>query len=127
VHDSTITYRNRYSSEYSASALVQVLLSDELNPRSVFGPIAQLLEELHDLPRVVENKLLEVETLAQSAMATIRAFDVKAQDGVTSPSGNEAFEHLLHQVEEQLALISDRMALDYFRQRPLTQTLKEWS
>jgi hypothetical protein len=86
-----------------------------------------MLEDLSELPRVVSDKPLEVENMARVAITGIKAFDVNAQEGVTSPSGNEAFEHLLKQVEIQLGQISDRLALDYFRQRPLTQTLKEWS
>jgi uncharacterized alpha-E superfamily protein len=127
IHDSSITYRNRYSSELSTTALVDILLSDESNPRSVLSPLLSMLEDLSELPRVVSDKPLEVENMARVAITGIKAFDVNAQEGVTSPSGNEAFEHLLKQVEIQLGQISDRLALDYFRHRPLTQTLKEWS
>ncbi len=127
VHDSSITYRNRYGEDLSVSALVESLLGDLSNPRSVIAPLSELLEDLADLPRVLGEKTLEVERMTQTAIDSIRGFDVNAQEGVTSPGGNEVFEHLLHQIEIQLVHISDRLALDYFRQRPLTQTLKEWS
>jgi uncharacterized alpha-E superfamily protein len=98
-----------------------------LNPRSVLAPLLHLAEDLSELPRLLGDQALDVERYVHQIIESIRAFDPSAQEGVTSASGNEVFEHLLDSVEEVLGQISDRLAVDYFRQRPMTQNLKEWS
>jgi len=127
IHESVITYRNRYATELQPAAVVDVLLSDEQNPLSVAAPLLRLVKSLSEIPRPVPGETLEVEKLARVALHTVRAFDASSQEGILSPSGNEAFEHLLRTIEEALSQVSDRLALDYFRQRPMTQTLKEWT
>lgn len=127
VQDSVITYRNRYASDLAPSAVVDVLLCDDLNPRSVLAPLLYLAEDLSELPRMAGDQALEVERHTHQLIEAIRAFEPAAHEGITSPAGNEIFEHLLDKVESTLGQISDRLATDYFRQRPMTQTLKEWS
>lgn len=127
IHDSVITYRNRYANELQPAAVVDVLLSDELNPRSVAAPMLRLVEDMAAIPRPIAGQTLEVEKLARQALLSVRSFDPTAQEGILSPSGNEAFEHLLRKIETGLSDVSDRLAIEFFRQRPLTQTLKEWN
>ena len=127
THDSDIAYHNKYGVDLLPSAVADVLLRDEGNPRSAAAPLARLLEDLAALPRPVPGRSTETEKHALLALAALRVYDPAAQEGILSPGGNEAFEHVVKHVEASLGEVSNRLAAEYFRQRPLTQTLKEWA
>ncbi len=126
VHDSVITYRNRYAAELQPAAVIDVLLCDELNPRSASAPLLRLLEDMAEIPRPEPGQILEIEKLTRQTLQTVRGFNPAVQAGL-SPAVYENLEHVLGQIEGGLARISDYLAVDFFRQRPMTQTLKEWS
>jgi uncharacterized alpha-E superfamily protein len=51
VADSSTTYRSRYLASIRTRYVLELLLADESNPRSVAFQVAALLERVHDLPR----------------------------------------------------------------------------
>lgn len=51
VADSSTTYRSRYLASIRTGYVLELLLADESNPRSVAFQVATLLERVHDLPR----------------------------------------------------------------------------
>jgi uncharacterized alpha-E superfamily protein len=122
-----MAYRNRHGLEPIPAAVADVLLRDEANPRSAAAPLVRLLEDLAALPRPVPGQSTETEKHALLALAALRVYDPSDKDGILSPGGNEAFEHVIKHVDASLGEVSNRLAAEYFRQRPLTQTLKEWA
>lgn len=64
VADSSITYRNRYFTVLRTDLVLDVLLTDETNPRSVGFQISSLVELISQLPQLngeegTENRLIE--------------------------------------------------------------------
>jgi uncharacterized circularly permuted ATP-grasp superfamily protein/uncharacterized alpha-E superfamily protein len=53
VADSIITYHNRYRTTFHTEPIVDLLLLDELNPRSVGFQLAALLEHVETLPKKI--------------------------------------------------------------------------
>ena len=51
VADSSTTYRSRYLTAIRTRYVLELLLIDESNPRSVAYQVAALLERVHDLPQ----------------------------------------------------------------------------
>jgi uncharacterized circularly permuted ATP-grasp superfamily protein/uncharacterized alpha-E superfamily protein len=51
VADSSTTYRSRYLAAIRTRYVLELLLADESNPRSVAFQVAALLERVHNLPR----------------------------------------------------------------------------
>jgi uncharacterized circularly permuted ATP-grasp superfamily protein/uncharacterized alpha-E superfamily protein len=55
IADSSLTYRRRYLTQLEATAVVDLLVADETNPRAVAYQIAAIERHLCDLPREVTH------------------------------------------------------------------------
>src|SRR5262249_21136699 len=51
IADSSLTYRRRYLTQLDAMAVVDLLVGDESNPRSILFQVTALQEHLQQLPR----------------------------------------------------------------------------
>src|SRR5665213_1416707 len=52
IADSSMTYRRRYVTTLQAATVLDLLLVDETNPRSVGFQLARLIEHVDALPRI---------------------------------------------------------------------------
>ncbi len=73
VADSSITYRTRYVSILRTDLVLQLLLVDELNPRSIGFQIADLADQLCSLGRRDDPEHRRLEELARATLSQIRA------------------------------------------------------
>ena len=85
IADSAITYRTRYLTVLRTDLVLDLLLTDESNPRSVGFQLAALLSQIEKLPQpnCADHHRLE-ELLALQALAAIRqtqASDLSRADG----------------------------------------------
>lgn len=71
VADSTITYRNRYFTAMRPEFVLDVLLTDETNPRSVGFQVATLAELISGLPEVPQQNAGE-QILIERALTRLR-------------------------------------------------------
>ena len=62
IADSAITYRSRYLSSMQADLMLDLLLLDETNPRSVAFQLARLSEHAEHLPAIATGAVLQPET-----------------------------------------------------------------
>jgi uncharacterized alpha-E superfamily protein len=77
VADSSITYRRRYLAGLHAAAVVDLLLVDDTNPRSVLFQVAALREHLMQLPRdSTQPRMRGEERLALAALTRLQLLDV---------------------------------------------------
>ncbi len=74
VADSSVTYRIRYYTTLQPLAVLDVLMLDETNPRSLEFQLEHLVDLYHKLPR---NDAGDLATL-QSALDRLRAIDLQA-------------------------------------------------
>jgi uncharacterized circularly permuted ATP-grasp superfamily protein/uncharacterized alpha-E superfamily protein len=72
VADSSMAYRTRYYTTLQPLALLDVLLADEKNPRSLDFQLDHIADLYRKLPRHLPHDL----TAIQEAVATMRAFDL---------------------------------------------------
>ena len=56
VADSIITYRSRYRTRFMIEPVLDLLLVDETNPKSLGFQLAQLSEHIEHLPRSTDQK-----------------------------------------------------------------------
>ncbi len=73
VADSSVTYRTRYYTTLQPLAVLDVLMADESNPRSLDFQISHLMELYEKLPRHLPEDLLAME----EALASLRSFDLR--------------------------------------------------
>ena len=114
--DSTMTYQTRYLAEPSAALVIDLLLSDETNPRSVVFQLDRLGEHLAALPRARESEGLSDE---QQLLTRLRAkVDLADLDQLAMPSAASRERRelivLAEEIEADLAATSDAVARRYF-------------
>jgi uncharacterized alpha-E superfamily protein len=74
--DSAITYRSRYLTTIQAAPVVDLLLTDHTNPRSIAFQANQIAEHVANLPRESNTALpSQAERLATHLQATVRLVD----------------------------------------------------
>ena len=114
--DSSITYQTRYVAEPSAYLVIDLLLLDETNPRSVAFQLERLGEHLEALPRAAEQAGLSDEQQQLSRIkAKIDLADLKTLSSPRSQSRErQALLELMSAIDQDLGMISDTVARRYF-------------
>jgi uncharacterized circularly permuted ATP-grasp superfamily protein/uncharacterized alpha-E superfamily protein len=115
VADSTITYRRRYPTALQTDLVLQLLLIDESNPRSVGFQLSSLLHQIHRLQEREEDAEHSAERdIALNALNSIRSSsiaDISRRDGSGDFSG---LEDLVRHVTATLWELSDTLTARYF-------------
>jgi len=126
VADSSMTYRSRYYTTLQPLAVLDVLMADETNPRSLDFQLSHMIELYEKLPR---QPLRDLETMREQ-LAILRAFELrefkyalpdapKAKGG----KGLSRLEHFLRGLETLLPNWSNSLSNTYFshvRTLPIT-------
>jgi uncharacterized circularly permuted ATP-grasp superfamily protein/uncharacterized alpha-E superfamily protein len=126
-HDSDLLYRQRYQQDVQAGAVADLLVADEINPRSIAFQLARFTDELAQLPLADSALLTACHKTALKALTSVRVFETGDHGGITGAGGNEAFEHLLSSLETWLGQISDCLSREFFQPIPMPQSLREWT
>src|SRR6202040_677369 len=90
VADSSMTYRTRYYTTLQPLAVLDVLMSDETNPRSLDFQLSHLVDLYRKLPRHLSDDLQAM----RDALALLRSFDLRELESplpgaVTLANGSE--------------------------------------
>jgi uncharacterized alpha-E superfamily protein len=130
VADSSMAYRTRYYTTLQPLALLDVLMADEKNPRSLDFQLSHLLELYEKLPRSVPEDLKAM----QEAIAELRGFDLSRMSyplsgaGATKKdtAGLASLDKYLHGLEILLPSWSNNLSSTYFSHaRALPVTIGE--
>ena len=114
VEDSSITYRTRYLTVLRTDLVLELLVADESNPRSMAFQLATLL---HQIDRLRENDdpnshLLERD-LASKALDAVRDTDMEDLALRNSEGRLPTFEDLIRQIKSNMHDLSDELTADY--------------
>jgi uncharacterized alpha-E superfamily protein len=115
IADSTMTYRRRYLSTLQTAPVLDLLLADETNPRSLSFQIAALGESIDRLPRdpALPGRSPE-QRLVLAVLTELRLADLDALTQA-EPSGlRSRLDALLSRVEAELPVVSEVIAASYF-------------
>ena len=119
-----MTYRRRYSSRLQPHAVLDLLLSDETNPRSLIFQLAMLEEHVHALPHEAptvgpspeERVAIEMRTAVQLAdPLRLSAVDASGRRG--------DLDRLLERVGAQLPALSEMISQSYLSHAQLPRQL----
>jgi uncharacterized alpha-E superfamily protein len=124
VADSGITYRRRYLASLQAAPVVDLLLIDETNPRSVAFQLAALEEHLPQLPRESNRVGRSVEDrLVLASLSRLRLADVEAIC-VADPDGRRpGLDALLAELERDLPALSEALSGSYLTHATVSRQL----
>ena len=127
VADSSMTYRSRYYTTLQPLAVLDVLMADENNPRSLDFQLKHLVDLYQRLPRYLPEDLQAM----RDALALLRSFDLQkisyplpgAATGANGADGLHRLENFLGGLERLLPSWSDNLSSRYFshaRTLPIT-------
>ncbi len=113
IADSLMTYRSRYLATLQPAPVLDLLVSDESNPRSIAFQLAALSEHIESLPRDQSSPARSREQrLSMSALTGVRLADIP---GMCEVEGGvrEKFDRLLCRLVLHLRNLSDTIAHTY--------------
>lgn len=114
VADSLMTYRSRYLASFQLSAVLDLLLTDETNPRSLAYQCVQLAEHVEQLPRDSTQPGYSLEQRTAMALVhSIRLLDIQAVAETHSLGEYEPLERLIQNWELQLPRLSEAISHRY--------------
>jgi uncharacterized circularly permuted ATP-grasp superfamily protein/uncharacterized alpha-E superfamily protein len=100
--ESIITYRFRYRSHAQLETVLELLLLDRGNPRSLAYQLDRLTEDFDALPRADERRLREDQRLTLEAYTAVHLADPAELASETSGGRRTALEALLERLRELL-------------------------
>jgi uncharacterized alpha-E superfamily protein len=115
VSDSLMTYRSRYYSRFQLGAVLDLLVTDETNPRSMAYQLVQCTSHAAQLPResVITGQMTE-ERLTASLLHLIRRADPVAIARAYEQGDEEPLDGLLTTIDTTLPKLSDALSHRYF-------------
>jgi uncharacterized circularly permuted ATP-grasp superfamily protein/uncharacterized alpha-E superfamily protein len=115
IADSAMTYRYRYMTSLQLAPLLDLLLTDETNPRSVGFQLGALAEHVRQLPGKETNPLRNRETRVMIAtQAELRLVDVEALARPREEGVRWTLDSFLADMTLQLWQLSDSLTQTYF-------------
>ncbi len=115
IADSSMTYRRRYLSMIQAAPVLDLLLADETNPRSLAYQVAALGESIDRLPRdpALPGRSTE-QRLVLANLTELRLADIDTLARADKSSCRTRLVDLLSRLETDLPVLSDVIAASYF-------------
>jgi uncharacterized circularly permuted ATP-grasp superfamily protein/uncharacterized alpha-E superfamily protein len=114
VADSTITYRSRYRGFIAFEPVLDLVLTDETNPRSVAFQLVAINQHLAALPRPDRGVgLAPAERTALRALTSVRLADFTTLGRVSPAGRREKLDELLAGLEADLPLFAEQLTLSY--------------
>jgi uncharacterized circularly permuted ATP-grasp superfamily protein/uncharacterized alpha-E superfamily protein len=114
IADSSMTYRRRYRSSLDTAPVLDMLLADESNPRSLAFQLAALTEHVEDLPADTAHPRRSAEQrLMMGALTDLRLADIDALARANDAGVRADLDALMRRLEADLPLLSDAITRDY--------------
>lgn len=114
IADSSITYRRRYLTNLQTAPVVDLLLTDETNPRSLAFQLAALQDHVDKLPHALDQVgPTGEERLALQLMTAVRLADVVQLASVLEDGQRVHFRDLLARLNELLPQLSETITSCY--------------
>ncbi len=114
IADSSLTYRSRYLTSMRADLLIDLLLLDEANPRSVAFQLARLREHIERLPESESSVRRPAEwRLAVRLLTAVQIAELSELVREDEAGRWSNLEHLLDRLASELPLLSETLTRAY--------------
>jgi len=115
ISDSIMTYASRHYANFQMPAVLDLLVLDEMNPRSLAFQLSQLLTNIESLPEgsqsIVEGP---IQKLAMDALQSVRMSNVERLSEVNSEGNRVELTGLFYKLGEQLPDLSTLISNQFF-------------
>jgi uncharacterized alpha-E superfamily protein len=112
VADSRMTYRRRYLSSLRAEAVLDLVVDDETNPRSLASQLADLVDDVDHLPRSTSSGRSPEQRFALAALGSVR-FAEPEKLAVIEDGTRPVLKELLEHVSGWMPVLSDAITQQY--------------
>ncbi len=115
VADSSMTYRRRYQGSVQTAAVLDLLLADETNPRSLVFQFAALADDVEFLPRdtSVQPRRTPEQRLMLSSLTELRLADAEQLAQPDESGDRPLLQSLLSRLNANLPALSDALTQTY--------------
>lgn len=122
VSDSLMTYRARYKSAFQLAPVLDLLLADESNPKSLAFQFSRLAGHVEQLPRQSDRPFSRPEErISLKMLTTVRLLDLTAlQCGEENSPQNEKLTIFLSSMENLLKEFAQQISGHYLSRVPAT-------
>lgn len=121
VSASIMTYRSRYRTTFQLAPVLDLLLIDESNPKSLAFQCSQLAAHVEQLPRQNERRFSNPEErIVLSMLTSVRLLDLTGINCQNSESDNPAISTFLETMEENLKEFAQVVSAHYLSRVPAT-------
>jgi len=122
VADSGMTYRRRYRATLLAAPVLDLLLTDDTNPRSVIFQLRALTRHLEALPAPATGFRSPQQRIAQSALAELDLADVEKL-ALVEGGRRAALIELLAKLGRQVPALSDSLSSSFLSHAVVSRNL----
>ena len=123
VADSTLTYRSRYSLLPHISAVYDLVMLDETNPRSLLFQLQQLARHFEELPLERQRALPSpAQRILLECVTRLRLVDPLSLAPLERGWHTGAVARVLQQLARELPQLSDAIAVSYFAHSAISHT-----
>jgi uncharacterized alpha-E superfamily protein len=122
IADSTMTYRRRYMNQLQAAPVLDLLLADEANPRSLAYQLAALAESIDQLPRnEFTTGRSEQQRVILAILTRLRVADINELAQADEDGRRPGLQALLDQLEGEIPILNDALTRSYFSHLQLSR------
>jgi uncharacterized circularly permuted ATP-grasp superfamily protein/uncharacterized alpha-E superfamily protein len=124
IGDVSITYRSRYRTTLQVAPVLDLLLTDETNPRAVVYQLVELAEHVEHLPRDhSQPSLSPAQRVMTTMLTTLRLAEVDRLCHADRQGRRSHLEALLSQLHTDLPALSDTITQHYLSHAEPTRHL----
>jgi uncharacterized circularly permuted ATP-grasp superfamily protein/uncharacterized alpha-E superfamily protein len=114
IAESSMTYRRRYLSSVQAAPVLDLLLADETNPRSLAFQLVALTRHVDHLPHDDSQPHSGTEQqVAKAALTDLRLANINGLAVATDEGERQNLDELLTRLGQQIPLLSDKITQNY--------------
>jgi uncharacterized alpha-E superfamily protein len=113
IADSGMTYRRRYLATLQVAPVVDLLLTDETNPRSVVYQLEAILHHIAALPQNADSIRSPQELIALRVLTQLKLTDIEQTCMPDEQGERPALEALLHELALSIPELSESLSARY--------------
>jgi uncharacterized circularly permuted ATP-grasp superfamily protein/uncharacterized alpha-E superfamily protein len=125
VADSGMTYRRRYLATLQVAPVVDLLLTDETNPRSVLYQMQALARHIAELPRAEHALRSPEERIALGVLADLQLTDIESISAPDEHGRRTRLSELLVDLATRIPALSDSLSERYLSHASVSRHLRE--
>jgi uncharacterized circularly permuted ATP-grasp superfamily protein/uncharacterized alpha-E superfamily protein len=125
IADSVMTYRRRYLATLQVAPVVDLLLTDETNPRSVIYQMEALSQHIATLPNTIDGLRTPQQRIALSVLTDLKLADIDRLCVLDERGERPRLSAVLRDLSTQIPVLSDSLSDRYLNHATVSRHLSQ--